>query len=352
MQQFFYKCFAKAIEFAESCIGYLEKATKTDLGDMTPEGKIRNAGYNNYTLYWQWYKDATEKDYNGSAYCACFVSVVLCIAFGIMAAKRLLCGDLFIYCPDAYTRFKKHNRVFDTPEVGDVVLFWNSSLGRYGHTGLVVKVLKDEKGKVTGFVTIEANTSSGNDTVVRNGGATCRKSYTLKNVTAKFCRPDYEAEGISLKDEPAADIVKYPILTSGKGLKVTAEDALNVRNIPSLKAIGDIKSKVIGTIKKATYIKATFKAFDDRGVRWYYIEDAKGWISGNYLEGWIQENPDKNAGTLNEWWYLLNGGGFYSHCVAVIDGKPYAFGDNGYMITEPVTVYPDASGALQMLTRE
>lgn len=352
MPHYFFKSIAKAIEYMESCIGYLEKATKADLGDMTPEGKIRNAGYNNFTLYWQWYKEATDKDYNGQAYCACFVSVMLCIAFGIVAAKRLLCGDLFIYCPDGYNRFKKKGRIYDVPEVGDIVFFYNNSLGRYGHTGFVVKILKDDKGKTTGFVTIEANTSSGNDTVVRNGGATCRKSYTLKSVNAAFGRPDYDAEGITIEDETAAEIVKYPIATSGKGLKVTADETLNVRNIPSTKSIGDVKSKVIGSLKKAAYVKPTYKAFDERGVRWYYIEDAKGWISGNYLEGWIQENPEQNAGTLNEWWYLLSGGGFYSHCIAVIDGKAYAFNDNGYMATEPVTAYPDASGALSMLTRE
>jgi len=338
MPQYFFKSFAKAIEFIETAIGYLEKATKADLGDLTPEGKIRNAGYNNFTIYWKWYKDATDQDFNGQAYCACFVSVMFCICFGIVAAKRLLCGDLFIYCPDAYNRFKKQGRVYDTPEVADVVLFWNASLNRYGHTGIVEKILTDAKGKVTGFVTIEANTSSGNDVVVRNGGATCRKSYTLTSTKCAFCRPNYAAEGISLESEEAAEIKKYPIETAESGLKVQQD--LNVRNLPTSK-----KSKIIKTLKAGTVVHPVYKTFDSEGKRWYYIESEQGWISGNYLEGWIKEQD-------GGWWYLLIGGTWYAGCIAVIDGKAYAFNDNGYMATEPFMAYPDKNGELQIRESE
>ena len=343
MPQYFFKTWAAAIEYIATTIGYLEKASKKDLGDFTAEGKTRNAGYNNYTIYWQWYKDATDQDYNGQAYCACFVSVMLCACFGIVAAKRLLCGDLYIYCPTGYERFKKKNRIYDTPQAGDIVFFWNNSLNRYGHTGIVEKALTDSKGKVTGFTTIEANTSSGNDTVVRNGGTTCRKSYTLSTVKCAFGRPDYEAEGITMQGE-SIEIEKYPIETTADGLKCTAK-TLNVRNIPSTKAIGDTKSKIVTTIKNAETIQPIYKAFDSEGKRWYYIENKKGWVSGNYFEGWIKEQD-------GGWWYLLDGGTWYAHCVAVIDGKAYAFGDNGYMITEAVKLIPDADGVLQMPNKD
>ena len=44
------------IDYIDTFVGYLEKATVNDLGDFTDAGKIRNAGYNNYTIYWDWYK--------------------------------------------------------------------------------------------------------------------------------------------------------------------------------------------------------------------------------------------------------------------------------------------------------
>jgi len=174
-----------------STVGYLEKANGSNLGDFTDEGKVVNAGDKNYTIYWEWYRQLGKGNMQGSPYCACYVSTMLSAAFGVDKARNLLCGDLYTYCPDGYSRFKSQNRIFDTPAPFDIVFFWNNKMGRWSHTGIVVAVDSN------GYTTIEANTSSGNNTVVRNGGATCEKHYTFGASKAAFGRPDYAGNGIS-----------------------------------------------------------------------------------------------------------------------------------------------------------
>lgn len=322
-----------AIKVAEKCLGYLEKANMRDLGDLTPEGKVRNAGYGNYTLYWSWYDEVTDDNYQGSAYCAGWLSVGYFVrAFGVNLAKKLLCGDLFIWCPSGYEQFKKAGRIYDRPKVGDVVFYWSENLGRWGHTGLVVKELDD------GWVAIEANTSSGNDVVVRNGGATVRKSYKFGGKRVAFGRPPYEENGISTIN-PDTMITTYNINTNTMFGIIIDADTLNVRNLPTVNG-----SEVVGQLKKGMSVKPTLKAFDENGTRWYYVPDKNGWISGNYVHGWIQEADGR-------WWYALYGGGWYTGDVYVIDGIAYLFDDAGYMVEEPTMVYPDSSGALHSRKR-
>ena len=225
------------IDYIDTFVGYLEKATSTDLGDFTDAGKIRNAGYNNYTIYWDWYKQIGYGSYQGQPYCANYVSAVLTSAFGLEKAKKLLYGNLFIFCPDGYNQFKAVKRIYSTPKVGDIIFFWSSSLNRWGHTGIVVGV--DANGN--GYTTNEANTTSGNDIVVRNGGATCIKHYTLNSRKVAFGRPDYEANGISLTKPNWTFQKTYSIGSGIKGLTCTA-DALNVRATPG--ASGKVLFKI------------------------------------------------------------------------------------------------------------
>lgn len=317
------------IELAEECLNYLEKATATDLGDLTPEGKIRNAGYNNYTLYWKWYLDLTGKDYQTEPYCIAWVSLCFARAFGYKVALGLLLGELYIYCPTAYTKFKAAGKTSITPHVGDIVLFYNNSLGRYAHAGLVVKTTAN------GYITIEANTSSGNNVVVRNGGATTRKSYTIGANKAIFLRPDYAAYGISVEKQEEPNYETYTVETGTIGIHTTA--SLNVRSGPGT------KYAVVGGAKEGTYFKISKKAFDEDGTRWLYSEELSGWVSGKYLEGWIKES---NA----RWWYLLPDNKWYVGQLAVIDGLIYLFDDAGYMVTEEtaVTLVPSSSGVVSV----
>lgn len=310
----------------ESFLNYLEKKNSNDLGDMTDAGKKRNAGYNNYTLYAKWYKEYTGENYQAQPYCAVSVSCTFVQTFGLNLARQLLGGDLYYNCESFYQREKKAHpsRIHKTPAVGDVVLFDNGQ--RHNHTGVVVKVTS------TGFVTIEANTSSGNGVVIPNGGATTRKSYTLSGVRADFYRPPYEALGVQISASDP-ELITYPISTGQAGLMVTAS-SLRVRALPST------SSPQVGSLKQGDSIYPDAKAFDSRGVRWYRIPE--GWVSGAYLTGWILE------GGNGRWWYLLEGDTWYTGTLAVIDGAVYAFDDSGYMITDPVELTPDGSGALHL----
>ncbi len=323
---------SEMIALAEECLDYLEKANGSDLGDLTPAGKTRNAGYNNYTLYWQWYQELTGKDWQKQPYCIAWVSLCFARAFGYELAKKLLLGELYIYCPTAYNNFNAAHQTSSTPHVGDIVLFWNNSLGRWSHAGLVEKVTTN------GYVTLEANTSSGNNVVVRNGGATTRKSYTTGANKVIFLRPNYAAYGISIEAEDTS-YTAYPVNTGKVGIHTTV--SMNVRSGPGT------GYEIIGHAAENAHFQIDRKAFDINGTRWLHSEELGGWVSGKYLEGWICEQSGK-------WWYLLPYNKWYVDQLAVIDGLIYMFDSAGYMVTTEttVTLVPDSIGALTIKGKE
>lgn len=323
--QYNYTSLSQFFNFLKTSDGYLEKANGTNLGDFTPSGKVVNAGSANYTVYWKWYKELGYGNMQGSAYCACGVSTMLVSAFGLTKAKKLLCGDLFVYCPTGYNQFKNSKRIYTNPKPGDVVFFYSDSMGRYSHTGWVVGV--DSNGK--GYTTWEANTSSGNDIVIRNGGATCYKHYTLGQRKVAFGRPDWEGNGISY--ETSKEIESVEIGTDSNKISCTTE-VLNVRDYPS-------NGNVIDSIKKGEKITPTKKTFVD-GKAWYYIEEKKGWASASYFTGWILEKSN------NRWWYLLEGYKYYVDKIVNIGGKRYFFDSNGYMFIGTFLIQTDSSGAI------
>lgn len=323
-----YTSLSEYISYLETMISYLEKATKNNLGDFTEEGKSINAGYNNYTVYWDWYNAIGYGNYQGEPYCAGFVSTTLASAFGLETAKSLLYGDLFIYCPTGYNQFNNKKRIYTTPKVGDVVFFWSTSLNRWGHVGIVVGV--DSNGK--GFTTIEANTTAGNDIVVRNGGATCRKHYTLGEKKMAFGRPNYAEHGISDKKQDV-DLVTYAIGTGANGLITTAN--INLRKTPG-------NGTIIKTLPKGTAFYPSLKTFID-GNPWIYSKDLDGWISSKYVEGWMQEFT-----CHNKWWFVENGYKYVTSSIKCIDNVYYYFDDAGYMFQGSIVLKTDASGALKI----
>lgn len=323
-----FTCLPDFIQFLDEPVDYLEKATKSDLGDWTPAGKIRNAGYNNYTLYWDWYDELGYSNYQGEPYCAGALSVMFVCAFGLTKAKKLLCGDLFIYCPTGYNQFKNKGRIYKTPKAGDTVFFWSSSLGRWGHVGVVISVDSDGNG----YTTWEANTTSGNDIVVRNGGATCKKHYTLGARKAEFGRPDYEGNGVSIADIPE---ITYSIGTGSVNPLVVTATSLNVR------ASASTNSSVVGNMKYGDPVVPTLKAFEN-GDPWFYVPSKGGWISAKYLEGWVQEHDHGD-----KWWYVLPGYNWYTNQVAYIDGNHYFFDSSGYMLVGSITFTTDENGVLK-----
>ena len=111
------------------------------------------------------------------------------------AGQKALCGDYFQYTPDGAAKFRKAGRWYTKPEEGDIVFFYNTSLGRIGHTGIVASVTKRSNG--FDFTAYEGNTSS--QDWDRNGGMVLLKTYNNldeskiggQNRVAGFGRPIY-----------------------------------------------------------------------------------------------------------------------------------------------------------------
>ena len=160
----------KLISVARNEIGYLEKASNSNLYNKTA-----NAGYNNFTKYWQDIKPSWQ----GQPWCAIFVTWCFEKAFGKENARKLLKHYPYTYCPIMKTLFTLNAN----PKVGDIVIFYYG--GQFAHTGIVIKVNGDY------FETIEGNTNNGS-TIVPNGGSVCKKSYyNSKLPGTKFCTPDW-----------------------------------------------------------------------------------------------------------------------------------------------------------------
>lgn len=166
------------INKAKAWTGYLEKKSNANLDDFTA-----NAGSNNFTCFARDYKIHTGYNLQGQAWCAMFVSEVFVQMFGLEAAKKLLAGKLYHYCPTGVNQFKAAGRWFASPEPGDVIFFTNGT--RAYHTGIVTEVTS------TKVKTIEGNTS-GASGVIENGGGVCQKSYILSYERIMgYGRPDW-----------------------------------------------------------------------------------------------------------------------------------------------------------------
>lgn len=161
---------SRVIDIAKAEVGYLEKASNSQL-----DSKTANAGSGNYTKYWR----DTYPSYQGQPWCADFVSWVLMKAFDQSTATKMLKHWPYVYCPTLGNLFTR----YANPEVGDIVIFYRG--GTFTHTGIVTKVVGDR------FETIEGNTS-GTSGVVANGGGVCAKSYLNSTLPGtKFCRMDW-----------------------------------------------------------------------------------------------------------------------------------------------------------------
>lgn len=190
----------KVINIALAEVGYLEKASNSQLYDKTA-----NAGSGNYTKYGKEMHDIypTVMDFP-AAWCDAFVDWCFYKAYGVANAKGLLGGNFNDYTVASAQLYKNKGAWYSTPEVGDQIFFKNSQ--RIFHTGIVYKVT------ATRVYTIEGNTT-GASGVIANGGGVCKKSYALTaSGIAGYGRPKYEASG-----EEA-----YNMKTIKKGSKGTA----------------------------------------------------------------------------------------------------------------------------------
>ena len=206
----------KVIDIALSEVGYLEKASKSNL-----DSKTANAGNGNYTKY---SRDLAKYPYfngskQGAAWCAVFVAWDFVEAYGKDAALKLLCqptkaaNNAGAGCRYAMNYFKNKGQFHTSnPQPGDVIFFYSSDKSSIAHTGLVYKV---DNSKV---YTVEGNTS-GASGVIANGGGVCTKSYSLSYARiVGYGRPDYGTQTVTVEQvEAPKKETSYTTYTVKKG---------------------------------------------------------------------------------------------------------------------------------------
>jgi len=116
---------------------------------------------------------------NGVPWCAIFVSWVYNqsgFSLGHIDSDKGM-----HYCPSALNYFKKNGEVTKAPTVGDIVFFDWQGDGKVDHVGIF---LQDRASTLGTFISIEGNTSLGNDS---NGGQVMIRVRDYKN--AIFVHP-------------------------------------------------------------------------------------------------------------------------------------------------------------------
>lgn len=330
MKYFNCKSVPEFIDMILLTLDYLEKKDESYLGDLfTAEGKTKNAGLNNYTITAkEYHEDLGMGNYQAQPWCNMQTSLWFAMGFGLELGKKLARG-WESYVESDYQRFKKAGKTGRTPKLGAKVFFWSSSLGRHGHTAICVGV--DSNGK--GFTTVEGNTGSGNDVVIRNGGAITRKHYSSLSANSYFGYIDYEENGISETRIETPVYESHEISTGVK--KLVAIQGMDVFNEQGQKTGYLNPTEVFWPIKKR-YVDGVTQFYISTGV-------GEGWIVPNHAYGWIYE---KESG---EWWYLEDNYTWPAGKIKYIDGEHYYFNDAGYcLMNGEVTFETNKDGALKI----
>lgn len=190
----------KLLNIAKQEIGYLEKKTNSQL-----DSKTANAGLNNWTKY------ARDLDClgvydgkkNGYAWCDMFVDWCFIQTFGLEQAMQMTyqpMGEWGAGCTASAMYYKRNNKFYKTPQIGDQIFFTKDKGKNMYHTGLVVGFDANR------VYTIEGNTSSDKG-VVENGGSVNSKSYPINyNKIGGYGRPNYSL--IAEEDEDM-DVARF-----------------------------------------------------------------------------------------------------------------------------------------------
>lgn len=229
------------------------------------------AGADNYTKYWKDLTDMGLPNYQGSYYCIATIFWAMAKAYGLKVAQKLCLQNFMINCQATYNLFKQSGQVYNTPQVGDIIVFWGGN--RFHHAEAVTYV----KGDVV--KTFGANTTAVTSVTVYNGGG-CRynKVYSLRALQAarhKFLRPKYgeqfKAEWIKTKD-----------------------------------------NKWMYRLEDGTFARNGWGYIDG----WYYFD-----INGIMQTGWIYDK--------SQWYYLSDSGKMEQQDWKLVDGKWVYFGQDG-----------------------
>lgn len=243
----------KLISVAREELGYLEKSSNSNLYD-----KIANAGYKNFTKYWQDIKPSWQ----GQPWCAVFVTWCFEKAFGKENARKLLKHYPYTYCPQMANLFTLNAN----PKLGDIVIFKYN--GEFAHTGIVVAVMGDY------FETIEGNTNNGN-TIVPNGGGVCQKGYyNSKLPGTKFCTPNWNLiNSIPSSTTSKNWIAELQAECNRQGFSKQTVDGIPGPN--TLNGCPMLRVGASGNITKILQQRLTELGFDTKGVDGIFGQNTK-----------------------------------------------------------------------------
>lgn len=238
----------KVVKIAAGEVGYLEKASGSQLDDKTANVGVKEPRAN-YTKYNQLVGS------NPQYWCAAFVSWVFDKACDGNASRRnaVIRGGVSASCNALMSNFQKAGAFDKNPKIGDMIFFPGSRHGGANHIGIVVGI----KGNIV--YTIEGNTGGGAG-VVDNGGGVFVKSYQLPGNILGFGHPNWEAEspgfeGITSADQAAAAAT---MTTSGDtatgvstGYNTTSSNSSSSTGGGLMSILGSMASTLFGPLMKA-----------------------------------------------------------------------------------------------------
>lgn len=258
----------KVIQVALNEVGYLEKASMSQLDDKTA-----NAGNANITKY------ARDLDaigfFNGRkqrvAWCAVWVCWCTVQAYGVEMAKKLLClpakasDNCAAGCRYAMNYFKSKGQFHTSnPQVGDQIFFYSKTKQSISHTGLVYRV------DSTKVYTVEGNTS-GASGVVANGGGVCQKSYYLDyDSIVGYGRPQYDmANDTQTAEKPTQTPTQAQTTASGVMTMDTLRNGSKGTQVKVLQYLLNMNGYNAGTVDGifgANTLKAVKAYQKDKGL--------------------------------------------------------------------------------------
>lgn len=313
-----------AINIAKAEIGYLEKKKNCPTAKLYD--KKAYAGSDNWTKYWLDTANWKLGNYQGSYWCADFITWVFIKAYGIEAARKLLYKLPYISCQNFYDLCKAKEKelgiklVYTDPKVGDVVDFWNGK--RMHHTELVIEVKGDT------YKTVGGNTAANSD-IPNGGGVYGPKIYSIaaaKKAGHKFIRIQYDY------DEPEwvkeGDTWKYRNAdgTYEKGTWKFIKDKWYAFDAAGYMVTGWFKSN------DQWYYMCSDGCMDigwkEENGKWYYFDD-----DGKMVTGWLLKD--------NVWYYLKEDGVMLSDCTETINGQIYRFKESGAMYCDEWALDPN-----------
>lgn len=229
------KAIARVVEIAEGEIGYVEKATNSQLNDKTA-----NPGSGNYTKYGAYF-DSQRGEYeyyngrkNGYDWCDQFVDWVFAQAFGIDAGRRVLyqpmasCGAGCVYSAGY---FRANNAWTNVPAAGRQIFF--GPKGDESHTGIVVDVSADK------VWTVEGNASN----------RVMRRVYSRTDGNiAGYGEPNFGLVAYQFVEPATPDT---PILDDREAVTMPElEEIMEARLGPQIETIADVPHKSVAAITR------------------------------------------------------------------------------------------------------